>query len=75
MLFEVDKKLQIVIILFTLTIIILYQQKHKSMFTEEGGIKPFGTGQEKTITPLWLVSLAIGLLIYVYFTVKEDDFV
>ncbi len=75
MLFEVDKKLQIVIILFTLTIIILYQQKHKSMFTEEGEIKPFGTGQEKTITPLWLVSLAIGLLIYVYFTVKEDDFV
>ena len=38
-------------------------------------IKDFGTGPEKTITPFWLVSLVIGLLIYLQFTVRGDDFV
>ena len=75
MLVEIDQKLQIVIILFIITILFLYKQKHPSMFTKENEIKHFGTGPEKTITPLWLVSLTIGLICYLYITVRKDDFV
>tara|TARA_Y100000817_G_scaffold299352_1_gene277373 strand:- start:132 stop:272 length:141 start_codon:yes stop_codon:yes gene_type:complete len=45
------------------------------MFDNNGKIKEFGAGPDKTITPFWLVSLVIGLLIYLQFTVRGDDFV
>ena len=34
-----------------------------------------GTGKDKTILPLWLVSTSISMLIYVQLVVKENDFV
>ena len=73
--FEIDRNLQIVIILFIGISYILYKRKPSMMFDKNGKIKEFGTGPEKTITPFWLVSLTIGLLIYVRFTVRDGDFV
>ena len=73
--FEIDKKLQIVIFLYLVLLIYIYQRKPPLMFTENGEIKSFGTGKDKTILPLWLVSTSISMLIYVQFVVKENDFV
>ena len=45
------------------------------VFNKEGEMKNFGVGPEKTITPFWLVTLSLTLIIYIYINVKTDDFV
>ena len=73
--FEIDRNLQVVILIFAATLVVLYKQKPSMMFKNNGRPKDFGSGKDKTITPIWLVAIAISLLIYVRFTVKGDDFV
>ena len=73
---DFDKKIQMVVLLFVISISVLYKMKPPQMFdVKTGKIKEFGTGPSKTIFPFWLVSLSISLLAYVYLSVKEDDFV
>ena len=73
--FEIDRNLQMIIIIFIAILIFLYKKKPSMMFHSDGTVKHFGTGPKKTITPVWLVSLTITLLVYLQFTVKNDDFV
>ena len=72
---QLDEKLQLVIFLFICSLFILYRSKSRHMFDENNNIKQFGTGKDKTITPIWLVGLVMGLFIYVYLTVQKDDYV
>tara|TARA_Y100000996_G_C22300849_1_gene552067 strand:- start:206 stop:430 length:225 start_codon:yes stop_codon:yes gene_type:complete len=73
--FEIDRNLQLVIVIFIGILMILYKKKPSIMFHNDGSVKQFGTGPKKTITPTWLVSLSITLLIYLQLTVKDGDFV
>ena len=73
--FVIDKNLQIVILIFGVVIFILFRQKPSIMFKKNGKPKEFGSGKDKTITPVWLVALTISLLFYIQFTIKNDDFV
>ena len=73
--FEIDRNLQIVILIFIGLLIFLYKKKPRMMFHEDGKVKEFGSGPNKTITPVWLVSLSISMLIYLQLTVKDGDFV
>ena len=43
--FEIDKNLQMVLILFLCCTFILYKQKPSMMFDTNGKIKDFGTGK------------------------------
>tara|TARA_Y100000389_G_scaffold204449_1_gene257073 strand:- start:3205 stop:3429 length:225 start_codon:yes stop_codon:yes gene_type:complete len=73
--FEIDKNLQIVILIFIGTIITLFKKKPEIMFKKNGKAKEFGSGKDKTIVPVWLVGISLSLLFYVQFTTKKDDFV
>jgi len=73
--FEIDRNLQFIILIFIATIFLLYQQKPSMMFKPNGKPKEFGSGKEKTITPVWLVAIVVSLLSYIQFTIKKDDFV
>ena len=73
--FDIDKNLQFVILVFLATVFLLYKQKPSMIFKPNGKPKEFGSGKDKTITPVWLIALAISLLFYVQSTVKNDDFV
>ena len=73
--FEIDRNLQIVIVIFIGILLVLYKKKPSIMFHADGSAKQFGTGPKKTTTPAWLVSLSITLLIYLQLTVKDGDFV
>lgn len=75
MLIEIDRKIQMVLLIFIISMGVLYRLKLPIMFQEDGKIKDFGTGPFKTILPFWLAPLAIAMLSYVYLSVREDDFV
>lgn len=64
--FEIDDTLKTILVIYISICILLYQIKLEIMFDENGKFKPFGTGEGKTIYPYWLVTIVIGLLIYVY---------
>tara|TARA_A100001037_G_scaffold284839_1_gene291603 strand:+ start:517 stop:741 length:225 start_codon:yes stop_codon:yes gene_type:complete len=73
--FTIDKNLQTVLIIFLFINFVVYKLKPDMVFNKEGEMKDFGVGSEKTITPFWLVTLSLTLIIYIYINVKTDDFV
>jgi len=73
--FEIDSKLQTILIIFILINVALYYYKPTICFDNNGNFKQFGSGENKTLFPFWMVTLMISLLIYVYMCVKNDDFV
>ena len=73
--FVIDKNLQVVILIFGAIIFILFRQKPPMLFKKNGKPKEFGSGKDKTITPVWLVALTISLLFYIQITIRQDDFV
>ena len=53
----------IVIFLFLFTIIVL--SKPALLFNKDGSARKFGIGfKNKTVVPIWLVSILIGILAY-----------
>tara|TARA_Y100001935_G_scaffold86596_1_gene71847 strand:+ start:8693 stop:8917 length:225 start_codon:yes stop_codon:yes gene_type:complete len=73
--FEIDRNLQFIILVFLATIFLIYQKKPSMMFKNNGKPKEFGSGKDKTVTPVWLVALSVSMLFYVHFTIQRDDFV
>lgn len=73
--FEIDSKLQTVLVIFTIINLGIYYYKPEICFDSNGNFKDFGSGENKTIFPFWLITLSISLLIYVYMCVQKDDFV
>ena len=70
--FEIDNTLKTILVIYLSICILLYQMKLEIMFTNDGKFKQFGTAQGKTIYPFWLVSLVIGLVIYVYMRTNDN---
>ena len=53
------------IYLFLTLMMILHYLKPKIIYDENGGFRPFGLGyRNKTILPIWLVSIFIAILSY-----------
>lgn len=73
--FKIDKTLQLALVIYFFINFIIYQIKPEMLFKSNGEFKTFGTGPDKTITPFWLVTLSLSLLIYLYINIKTDDFV
>ena len=49
--FEIDRNLQIVIVIFIGILLVLYKKKPSIMFHADGSAKQFGTGPKKKTTP------------------------
>ena len=73
--FEIDSKLQTVLVIFLIINALIYYYKPEICFNNDGSFKAFGSGKDKTIFPFWLITLFTSLLIYVYMCVQKDDFV
>ena len=56
--------LKISILVYLLTFIVIYIIKPRLMFTKNKKIRHFGTNNNKTILPIWLVSAISGILAY-----------
>ena len=55
------------IILFLTIFIMILTLKPAFLFKPDGGLRPFGIGyRNKTIFPIWLLSIILGILCYVF---------
>lgn len=64
------------IIVFLIIFSCLYQIKPKFLFNNDNSLKDFGIGyKNKTIFPLWIFSIVIGILSYlsILFYVRETS--
>ena len=62
--FKIENNIAIAVILYLLLISIIIYLKPRIIFTKDSRIKRFGTGQNKTLYPFWLVAIIIGILSY-----------
>lgn len=61
-------RLKIAIALYLLFIFVVLFYKPQFIFNEGGELKSFGTGENKTILPLWIIFALMGILSY-YITI------
>jgi hypothetical protein len=62
------------IVLFAVIYFLLSTYKPGFIFSKDGSIREFGVGQSnKTILPLWLVSLLLGILSYFFIMVSSSS--
>ena len=59
-----NKKLQLSLVLYLIIVGIIIFLNPDFFYTEEGKIKVFGMGENKTMLPLWLVFFVIAVFCY-----------
>ena len=61
--FVYKNKVNSAIILFLIFISIIHNMHPSLLYNEKGGFRAFGVGfRHKTIIPIWLVSIILGIL-------------
>jgi hypothetical protein len=59
-------KLNVIILLFLFLFSIVHYIKPGFLYTKEGGFREFGVGyKNKTVIPIWLISIILAILSYV----------
>jgi len=60
-------KLSVSILLFLAIIFGIHYFKPAIIYTPEGGFREFGLGyRNKTVTPIWVVSIIVAILSYLF---------
>lgn len=60
-----NNRVIISIVLFLILFSIVHYIKPGCLYTKEGGFRNFGLGyRNKTVIPIWLVSIILGILCY-----------
>ena len=75
MIINIDRNLFIVIIAQVLLGIALFVKKPLLLFNKDGSIKSYGTGQNQTLYPLFLVILIPSIVLYVFLISQSNEFV
>ena len=70
-----DKNIKITLVAFILMSLGIFYLKPKIMFNNDGSFKQFGLTKDKTIYPFWLISIIIGLIIYLLIIIKYNDYI
>jgi len=70
---SVEKPIMNLGLLFIILLLILFHSRHPLLFDEKGNLKNFGTGPSKTVTPLWMASIMIITLVYVFYISLTDE--
>ena len=70
-----DDNIKLAIILFGIFSFGLYYLKPSVAFNEDGTFKQFGVNKEQTIYPFWLITLIVGILIYLIIVIRKDEYI
>ena len=70
-----DNNIKMTIIAFVAICFGIFYMKPAPIFNRDGTFKQFGLTRDKTIYPFWLVSLIIGIIIYLVIIIKNNDYI
>jgi hypothetical protein len=63
--FILQNKIFVAIVLYMTVFFIIHQIKPSLIYNDDGSYREFGVGyRHKTVVPIWLVSIIIGILSY-----------
>ena len=57
-------RIQLSILIYLIFIMVLLYAKPQFIYNEDGTLKKFGTGNDKTILPLWMIVLILAFISY-----------
>ena len=61
----IKNKINIAIFMFLVIFTIIHYLKPGLLYTKEGGFREFGVGyRNKTVIPIWVVSIVLAILCY-----------
>ena len=75
MIINIDQNVFIVIVAQILLGITLFCKKPSQLFNSDGSVKPYGTGKDQTLYPVFLVILIPSIILYVFLVTKNNEFV
>lgn len=75
MIIDIDRNVLTTIIFIVLFSVILYVKKPSVMFDTNGDFKQFGSGNDQTLYPIWLVVMISSIILYVFLITKSNKFV
>ena len=75
MIINIDKNVFIVIIVQILLAVVLFVKKPPQLFNIDGSVKSYGTGNDQTLYPVFLVILITSIVLYVFLVTNNSEFV
>ena len=75
MIIDIDRNVFITIVFIILFSVVLYVKKPDAMFDSNGDFKQFGSGEDQTLYPIWLVVMISSIVLYVFLITKSNKFV
>lgn len=75
MIIDIDRNVLITIVFIVLFSVALYVKKPDIMFDSSGEFKQFGSGNDQTLYPIWLVVMISSIVLYVFLITKSNKFV
>lgn len=70
-----DDNIKMTLIAFVVICFTIYYTKPPFMFHNDNSFKQFGLTRDKTIYPFWLVTLIIGIIIYLCIIIRNNDYI
>ena len=70
-----DDNIKMTLIAFVVICFAIYYTKPPFMFHNDNSFKQFGLTRDKTIYPSWLVTLIIGIIIYLCIIIRNNDYI
>ena len=70
-----DDNIKMAVIAFVVICFAIYYMKPFFMFHNDNSFKQFGLTKDKTIYPFWLVTLIIGIIIYLCIIIRNNDYI
>ena len=63
--FILDNKLSVAFCIFVIVFFLIHYSKPSFVYNKDGSFREFGVGyRHKTVIPIWLVSIVIGIFSY-----------
>lgn len=63
--FILDNKLSVAVCIFVIVFFLIHYLKPSFVYNKDGSFREFGVGyRHKTVIPIWLVSIVIGIFSY-----------
>ena len=75
MIIDIDRNVFITIIFIVIFSVVLYIKKPDIMFNSDGEFKHFGSGEEQTLYPIWLVVMVSSIVLYTILISRSNKFI